>query len=82
MVSLGAVSIHTMRAYKAGIKKLYALFPSHWPVILTTDIIVRSELWGTLKEDADEERPEGYDPTRPMGLGDSQFSLRRTQCEL
>ena len=65
MVSLGAASLGALRAYADGIKELYTLFPSKWPVLVTTDLIVRSERWGSLRERFDRAAPAGYEPSRP-----------------
>jgi len=50
MVTLGAATLGTMALYQAGIAKLMRLFPGRWPVLMTSDIIVRSERWGALRE--------------------------------
>ena len=65
MVSLGAASLGALRAYSDGLQELATLFPGKWPVLVTTDLIVRSERWGSLKERFDRAPPVGYDPRRP-----------------
>ena len=50
MDSLNAARIGTMNRYKNGLVQLHKLFPNMWPVMSTTDVIIRSERWGRLRE--------------------------------
>jgi len=50
MVSLGGARIGTLNAYKAGMIQIMRLFPRMWPVLATTDVVLRSERWGRLRE--------------------------------
>ena len=51
MVSLGAACLGYLNRYATGIHSLRQLFPNKWSLILTTDLVVRSERWGRLRED-------------------------------
>ena len=65
MVALNAASVGALKAYADGLKELATLFPDKWPILVTTDVIVRSERWTDLKERCDRSPPDGYDPSRP-----------------
>ena len=54
-----------LQAYADGIKDLITFFPEKWPVIVTTDLVVRTERWAMLKEACDRAAPPGFDPVRP-----------------
>ena len=65
LVSLGEASVGTLTLYAAGISKLVKLYPSRWSVILTTDIVVRSERWTYLREMYERHRPAEFNPKQP-----------------
>ena len=65
MVSLGAASVGALKAYADGLKDLATLFPSRWPILISTDLVVRTERWSSLKERFDRTPPPGYNPARP-----------------
>jgi hypothetical protein len=65
MVTLGEASLGSLQLYYSGVVKLMRLFPDRWPVLLTTDVIVRSERWGALREAFERNPPPHYDPRRP-----------------
>ena len=60
MVTLGAATLGTMNLYRAGIDKLHRLFPARWSVLVTTDVVVRSERWGSLRETFERYPPRGF----------------------
>ena len=68
MVSLGSASVGSLRAYKDGIEQLVTLFPDRWPIIVTTDMIVRTERWSKMRETYDRQPPHGYDITNPWNF--------------
>jgi len=68
MIGLDAASVGALRVYAAGLKELATLFPDKWPLLVTTDVIVRSERWTDLKEKCDQTHPAGYDPSRPWAF--------------
>jgi len=65
MISLGEASPGTMAMYSASLKTLLTLFPGKWDALLTTDILVRTERWGRLREIFETLAPQGYDPRKP-----------------
>ena len=65
MIGLNAASVGALKAYSDGLKELATLFPSKWPILVTTDLIVRSERWASIKERCDRSPPPGYDLARP-----------------
>jgi len=65
MVTLGAATLGTMNLYQAGIAKLLRLFPGRWQVLMASDIVVRSERWGALRESFERNPPAGFDPAMP-----------------
>jgi hypothetical protein len=65
MATLGEATIGSLQLYHAGVVKLMRLFPDRWPVLLTTDVIVRSERWGALREAFERNPPPNFDPRRP-----------------
>jgi len=82
MVSLNAASIGTMNRYKNGLVQLHKLFPKMWPIMATTDVIVRSERWGRLREQIETNvtmgaAPIGWDPARPWDCVVSQSAYGR-----
>ena len=51
MVSIDAASLGTLNRYRGGLVQLTKLFgPSMWPILVTTDVVVRTERWGRLRE--------------------------------
>ena len=68
MVSLGAASVGALKAYADGLKDLATLFPSRWPILISTDLVVRTERWSALKERFDRSPPPGYSPARPWSF--------------
>ena len=68
MVSLGAASIGALKTYSDALKELVTFFPNKWPVIVTTDLVVRTERWARMKERCDRLPPAGYDPARPWNF--------------
>ena len=59
MVSLGAASEGACHAYCKGLKELVTLFPGRWSQHVVTDVIVRTERWNYLHEQAVREKPVG-----------------------
>jgi len=75
MVSLGAASPGNLNKYANGVRQLRSLFDNKWPLILTTDLVVRSERWGRLREDFGRAPPPGFDAETPWDyiIGVSAF---------
>ena len=65
MIALNAASVGALKSYSDGMKELATLFPDKWPILVTTDVIVRSERWSSIKERCDRTPPPGYDSARP-----------------
>jgi len=65
MISLGEATVGSLALYSAGMQKLIKLFPDRWDVLLTTDIVVRSEQWGQLREEFERFRPTEFNPHLP-----------------
>ena len=65
MISVGAATAGSLNLYAAGLRTLLRLFPGKWPILLTTDLIVRSERWGRIRELMERAPPPGYDPSKP-----------------
>ena len=65
MVTLGAASLGTMALYQSGIAKVMRLFPGQWPVLMASDIVVRSERWGALRENFERAPPHGFNRDMP-----------------
>ena len=65
MIALNAASVGALKTYADGLKELATLFPDKWAVLVTTDVIVRSERWSSIKERCDRDPPVGYDSSRP-----------------
>jgi len=73
MVSLGAARLGNLMKYRAGMVQLTRLFPAHWSVLQTTDMILRSERWGRIREGIEScivmgGTPPGFDPLNPWDL--------------
>ena len=75
MVSLTAASPGNLNRYASGIRTLRGLFPSKWSLILTTDLVIRSERWGRIREECARSPPAGFDPSCPWDfiIGSSSF---------
>ena len=65
MISFGAAAPGTLNTYASGMKALVRLFPARWPVIMATDIVVRTERWTRIREDAEITRPINFNPLLP-----------------
>jgi len=70
MVSLGAARVGTLARYRNGVQQLVKLFPKMWGILQTTDVIVRSERWGRLREQVENTKAcgaetPGFDPEAP-----------------
>ena len=70
MVSLGAAKIGTLNKFRSGMVQLARIFPRHWPVLLTTDTVLRTERWGRLREQVEDmaqmgATPPGFNPHTP-----------------
>jgi len=65
MVSLGLATLGSLRLYETGMIKLMRLFPDRWAVLLTTDVVVRSERWAAIRERFERDRPRGFDESMP-----------------
>jgi hypothetical protein len=65
MVSLNAAAPGSLNCYLAGIKQLLKLFPARWSVIAGVDLVVRSERWLRLREDAERVPPAGFSQAAP-----------------
>jgi len=63
MTSLGAASPGSLNRYANGIRMLRQYHK--WSMLLTTDLVVRSERWGRLREEFARNPPPGYDAARP-----------------
>ena len=57
----------SLNFYKTGITQLHELFPEHWDLLITRDIIVRSEQWSRLREICIASPPPGFDHQHPWG---------------
>jgi len=73
LVSLGAARLGTCMRYRAGMTQLMKLFPRHWGVLQTTDIVLRSERWGRIREHLESYltmgvSPPGFDANAPWDL--------------
>ena len=82
MVSLGACSLGTMNRYRSGLVQLSKLFPKMWPIMHTTDVVLRSERWGRLREQIEASvsmgaAVMGYDPSRPWDAVIAQSAYGR-----
>jgi len=82
MISLGAASLGTMNRFKAGMVQLHKLFPRMWPVLQTTDVILRSERWGRIREQLEANIAMGapllnFSSARPWDAVISQSSYGR-----
>ena len=82
MVSLGAATLGTMNRYRGGMVQLMKLFPNMWPVLATTDIVLRLERWGWLREQLEATIAMGapalnFSSTRPWDAVISQSSYGR-----
>jgi len=65
MVSLGAATPGSLQTYLAGMRNLVRLFPTKWGHVSSTDLVVRSERWSRIREDAEVGRPAGFNPNMP-----------------
>ena len=65
MISLGAASPGTLAAYANGLRVLMRLFPGRWSVLVSTDVVVRTERWSRLRETFERTRDVSFDPGRP-----------------
>jgi len=82
MISLKAAKLGTLNRYKAGMVQLHKLFPRMWSVLQTTDVILRTERWGRLREQIEANvvlgaPPPGYDYNAPWDLVISQSTYGR-----
>ena len=68
MVSLGHASRGALSRYVKGIERLTKLFPDRWDVILSTDLIIRSERWESIRENLARFQPSGYDDSAPWSF--------------
>ena len=77
MISLGEASVGSVQLYAAGISKLLKLLPKRWDVLLTTDMVVRSERWGHIREQYERYGPAEYNPKQPWDsvIAGSAFGL-------
>jgi len=50
MISLDAATIGTMNRFRSGMVQLNKLFPKMWPVMATTDVILRTERLSRIRE--------------------------------
>ena len=65
MISLGLASHGALSRYAKSMEKLAKLFPQSWDVLISTDLLVRSEKWQSLREKYARHQPTGYDDSRP-----------------
>jgi len=83
MVFFGAASLGTMNRYRSGMVQVMKLFgQAMWPVLVTTDVIVRSERWGRLREQIEASISmgapvPGYSSAKPWDLVIAQSSYGR-----
>jgi len=73
LVSLGAARLGTCMRYRSGMTQLMKLFPRHLGVLQTTDIVLRSERWGRIREHLESYLtmgvcPPGFDAAAPWDL--------------
>ena len=83
MVALNATPLGTMNRYRGGMVQIMKLFGSTmWPVLVTTDVIVRSERCGRVREQIETRiamvaHVPGDSPSRPRDLVIAQSSCGR-----
>ena len=65
MISLGHASRGALNRYGKCIEKLAKLFPNNWDILLTMDVLVRSERWQDLREKYARHLPDGFSDDRP-----------------
>ena len=65
MLGLRGAGRGNLDLYSAGVDELHTLFPDKWNTLIVTDIIMRSERWSALRDEAERVRPAGYDPAVP-----------------
>jgi len=64
MITLNAASPGALSSYLSGIKALLRM-AFKWPLVFSTDLVVRSERWGKIREECERCRPPGFSPERP-----------------
>ena len=67
MISLSHADQGALGRYQKGIEKLSRLFPHNWDIVLSTDLLVRSERWQALREKYSRHLPMSYDDSNPWG---------------
>ena len=82
MISLGYASRGALGRYSKGIEKLTRLFPSSWDIILTSDLLVRSEKWQALREKYSRHGAEGYDVRMPWSYVLSMSAFGSADLEM
>ena len=65
MISLGEASVGSLGRFSNGHGQLMKFFPDRWCVLIITDLIVRSERWGAIREMCERSKPADYDPAHP-----------------
>jgi len=71
-----------MNRYRSGMVQLAKLFPKLWPIMCTTDVVLRSERWGRLREQIEASLAMGapvmgHDPARPWDVVIAQSAYGR-----
>ena len=55
MISLDAATPQVLDDYYGGIEQLTTIFPKHWGLIYMADELIRSEVWGDMREQIEDE---------------------------
>ena len=63
MIMFDGASVSTLDAYEEGLVGLAAMHPHTWGLVSVADDLYRSDTWELIKDEFDQEKPAGYDPT-------------------